>query len=68
MTGTLGEDVCAFMVISGLIIVRLRNVPEKSRRENQNTHFVFSFFPEYRALFDMMWKNNVDPGRPLITM
>jgi hypothetical protein len=36
----------------------------KRRRENQNTHFVFSnFFPENRAVYGVMWKNIVDPDR-----
>jgi len=31
----------------------------------QNTHFVFSnFFPENRAVYEIMWKNMVEPDRP----
>jgi len=34
------------MIISRLILLRMRNISDKSCRENQNTHFVFSdFFP-----------------------
>jgi len=34
-------------------------------RENQNTHFVFNnpFF-ENRAVYEIMWKNTVEQGRP----
>ena len=34
-------------IISLSVLVRMRNVSDKSCRENQNTHFVFSdFFPK----------------------
>ena len=43
----------------------MRNVPDKSCRENQNTHFVFNnFFSDNRAVYDITWKNMVQPGRP----
>jgi hypothetical protein len=40
-----------FLFISRLILLRMRNVSDKSCTENQNTHFVFSifFFFENRA-------------------
>jgi hypothetical protein len=41
----------------------MRNVPDKSYRENQNTHFV-----EKRAFYDIMWRNIVEPGRPQMTI
>jgi hypothetical protein len=45
--GTLHEDLCTFMVITRWILSRMRNVSDKSCRENQNTHFMFnSFFPK----------------------
>jgi hypothetical protein len=34
----------------------MRNVSDKIYRENQNTHFVVSFFSfENRAVFEIMW-------------
>jgi hypothetical protein len=40
----------------------MRNVPNKSCRENQNTHFIFSnFFPENRVIYEIMSKNMVEP-------
>jgi len=45
----------------------MRNVSDKSCTENQNTHFVFiNFFspPENRAVYEIMWKNIVERGRP----
>ena len=47
----------------------MRNVSDKSCRENQNTLFVFSiFFFEYRSVYENMWKNTVEPGRPQMTI
>jgi hypothetical protein len=44
----------------------MRNVSDKSGRENKNTHFMFiNFFSENLAVREIMWKN-VD--RPQITM
>jgi hypothetical protein len=39
-------------------------------RENQNTPFMFDklFFPENRAICEIMWKNIVQPDRPQITI
>jgi hypothetical protein len=37
----------------------------KSCSGNQNTQFVFSsFFAENRAVYEIMWKNMVERGRP----
>jgi hypothetical protein len=35
----------------------------KSFRENQNTHFMFIFLFDNRAIREVMWKNMVDPDR-----
>ena len=43
----------------------MRNVPHRRCTENQNTHFVFSnFFPQNRTIYEIMWKNIVERGRP----
>ena len=40
------------------------NVLDKTCRENQNTHFIFSdFYPENRAVYEKMSKNLVEPER-----
>jgi hypothetical protein len=44
ITGTLHADRCTFVITSRWILLRMRNVSDKSCRENQNTHFVFSNF------------------------
>jgi hypothetical protein len=43
----------------------MRNVADKSRRENENTHSIFNnFFPKNRAVYEIMWKNMVETDRP----
>ena len=44
ITGALHEDRYTFLIISHSVLLRMRNVWEKSCRENQNTHFVSSNF------------------------
>ena len=48
----------------------MRNVSDKSCRENQNTDFVFNnFFSfENRAVCEIMWKNIVETDRPTMTV
>ena len=47
ITGTSHEDRCTFMVIYRCILLAVRNVSDRSCREIQNTHFMFSnFFPK----------------------
>ena len=56
MTGTSHDDRCAVLIISHSVLPRMRNVSDKSCRENQNPNFVFSnFFSENRAVYEIMW-------------
>ena len=70
ITGTLHEDQNTFLIISRSFLLRMRNVSDKSCRENQNTHFVFCkfFFSENRALYDMTWRIILERGRPQMTI
>jgi hypothetical protein len=71
ITGTSHEDRYTFVIISRSILLRMRNVSDKSCRENQNTHFVFSNFfpPENRAVYEIIsGKYGVEPKRPQVTM
>jgi hypothetical protein len=67
ITGAL-HDRCTVMKISRWILLRMRSVWDKSCRENQNTHFMFSslFFP--RRKLCRLWKkcgeNVVEPDIP----
>jgi hypothetical protein len=51
----------------------MRNISDESRRENQNTNFMFNTFPspplpENRAVYEIMSKNMVEPDRPQMTI
>jgi hypothetical protein len=51
--------------ISCLVLCRIRNISDRSCRENENTHFMFSnFFFVTRAINGIMWNNIVGPDRP----
>jgi hypothetical protein len=45
----------------------MRNVSDKSCRENQNTYLMFNNFLQNRAVYEVMWKNVVKPDRPQVT-
>jgi len=49
-----------------LIFFIMRNISHKSRRENQNKHFMFNkfFFSESRTVYETAWKTIVERGRP----
>jgi len=69
MTGTLHTDRYTFLIISRSLLLRMRNVSDKICRENQNTHFVFSnYFQKNRAVYDIMWENILERGRPQMTV
>jgi hypothetical protein len=60
ITGILHEDVCTFMKVSWSVLLRMRNVSDKSLREYQNTHFTFN------TLFRKscpLWDNVKEYGR-----
>jgi len=57
------------VIISCRILLRIRNVSDKSCTENQNTHFMFSsYFFENRAVYEIVYKNIVQPDRPQMTI
>jgi len=45
----------------------MRNGSDKSFRENQETHHVHFFFFN-RSVYERIWKNNVEHGRPQMTI
>jgi hypothetical protein len=53
------------MLIALSNFLRIRNVADRSRRENRNTRFIFNniFLFEIRAVCEMLCKNIVKPGR-----
>ena len=48
--------------ISCSILLRMTNVSDK----NQNTHIIYTFLN--RAVYEIKWKNMVDPDRPQMTI
>ena len=67
--GTVHADRYTLLIISRSVLLRMRNVWDRSCRENQNTRFAFRYFvPETRVAVERIWKNMIDPGRPRITV
>ena len=70
--GTLHEDKYTFFIISRSFLLRMRNVSDKSCRENHIVHFAssnfFSFFRKSYSLWDNMKKNIVERGRIKMTL
>jgi len=66
MTGSLHEDLCRF--ISRVILLRIRNFSDKVVQKIK-THILCSitFFAENLAVYEVMWKNVVEPGGPQMT-
>ena len=73
MQVTLNKDQFAFMVISHLVLLRMRNVSDKRCIENQNISYKFNNSPhpapsENSAVYEIMWENNVDSDRLQMTI
>jgi hypothetical protein len=50
------------MIISRSVLLRMRNVSDKSVKENQNAHFMFTnIFLENRALYEIICKTFCKP-------
>jgi hypothetical protein len=63
ITGTLHEDEYVFLIISCSFLLRMRNVSEKCK-VNQNTYFVFSnFFFKNRVVYGVIWKKYCRAGQ-----
>jgi hypothetical protein len=69
ITGTLHEDQYTFMIIFCSVLLRMGNVSNSSSRENQNRiSCCLTFFFENRAVYEIMWKNIVQPVRPQMSI
>ena len=64
----LSEGKHTFVIISRSFLLRMRNVSDNSCRENQNTHLCSITFFENRTVYEITWKNNVEPDRPRMTI
>ena len=63
------EDQYTFLIISRLVLLRMRDVADESCREYQNTvSCTITFFFENLAFYEVMWKNTVELSRPHMTI
>ena len=46
------------MIISRSVLIKMKNVSDKSCSENQNTHFMSNNFFN-RVVYEIMWNNTV---------
>jgi len=44
ISGTVHEDQYTFLIISRSVLLRMKNISDKSCRENHYTHYVFNNF------------------------
>jgi hypothetical protein len=57
------------MIVTCCIVLRIRNISDKSCRENQNMHFMLSnVFQKNCVVCEIMWKNVVGQDRPHMTI
>jgi len=68
ITGTIHEDLCTFFIISRPVLLRMRNVSDKSCRETQNTHFMFSNIPFMRQCGKMWYSQRGYRGQYTLHM
>jgi len=62
--GTLHEYLRRLVIISRLVLPRMRNISEKWCREKQNTQFMFNiFFSVNITVYAITWKNMAEPDR-----
>ena len=65
ITGTLHENQHIFMIISRSILLRKRNVSDRTRTGNKNTHFITNNFLLKGTVYEIVWKNIVQPDRTM---
>jgi hypothetical protein len=64
------------MIVSRSILLRMRNVSDKFaeeittnlHRKSKHTFNVQKLFSENRAIYEIIWKDTVEPDRPQLTI
>jgi hypothetical protein len=56
------------MIISWSFLLRMKDDADKHCREKQNTYFMFNNLLENCAVYEIIWKNAVEPDRPQRTI
>jgi len=67
ITGNLYEELRTFMVISAFILLRMIQTKVVEEIKTDNLCSIF-FLTETRAVYEMTWKNVVEPERPKMTI
>jgi len=58
-----------FFIISRSFLLRMKNVADRNRTENQNTHFILNnVFLEKRAVCEIKLQSLIEPDRPQMTI
>jgi hypothetical protein len=59
---------CTLNIESGSNFLKMRCFKQKLYK-TQDTHFVFNnFFSEHHDIYETMWKNNIEPDKPQMTI
>ena len=64
LTGTLYGGRYTFLIIYRSVLLSMRNVSDKSCKENQNIHLCSIIFSRKYCFYEIMWKNITEPDRP----
>jgi hypothetical protein len=69
-TDNIRDDICTFMIISLSRVFLERKMFQAKVAEKIKNHILCSviFFPENRAVYEIMWKNVVEADRPQMTI
>jgi len=69
ITGSLNDDLCMFMRIFCTLFLEWE-VFQTKFEEKMKTHISCSyfFFFEIRAIYEIMWKNIIEPNKPQVTI
>ena len=63
----MGREIGTFFNRISLNSSSNRNIPDKSCRENENSHYMFNHFFLNRTIYEVIRKNTVESGRPQMT-
>jgi hypothetical protein len=67
ITGAIHEDEYTFLKISRSVLLRMTSFTHKLYRKTKHTFYIH-LFSENRAVYDIEWKNIVEPDRPQMTI
>jgi len=68
MTCMLHDNQCTVLIIFRSVLLRMHNASDKRCRENKKKIMFHDFFKKICVNYHIMWKNIVQPHRPLMTV